>query len=124
MNLQASLSANPAARQPPPEPVDPHQHALVGLYHPSHGMGFQTQLFSDKGLNEHLGSVLSYSLVGNTKLPRYRGALQTPVGLQLQQFKAAQRPLHFSETNRFSVLIASRLIGDAFQAHKIRAGGG
>jgi hypothetical protein len=30
-------------------------------------MGFQTQLFSDKGFNEHLGSVLSYSLVRNRK---------------------------------------------------------
>src|SRR5262249_27748736 len=54
MNLQASLSADPAAQQPPPEPVDPHQHALARLFHPGHGMDFQTQLFSDKGLNEHL----------------------------------------------------------------------
>ncbi|HLK34723.1 MAG TPA: hypothetical protein VKT29_16630, partial [Terriglobales bacterium] len=33
-----------------------HPHALVGFLHPGHGVGFQTQLFSDKGLNEHLGS--------------------------------------------------------------------
>src|ERR1700680_4917247 len=100
MNLQASLPANPAAQQPPPEPVDPHQHALVRLLHLGYGMGFQTQLFSDKGLNEHLGSILSYSLVGNTKLTRYRGALQTRAGLQLLHFKVVQPPLHFSERNQ------------------------
>src|ERR1700680_1256639 len=102
MNLQASLPANPAAQQPPPEPVDPHQHALVRLLHLGYGMGFQTQLFSDKGLNEHLGSILSYSLVGNTKLTRYRGALQTRAGLQLLHFKVVQPPLHFSERTPFN----------------------
>ena len=54
--LQASAAANPATQQPTAEPVDVHQHALAGLFHPGHRMGFQTQLLSDKGLNEHLGS--------------------------------------------------------------------
>ena len=55
VNLQASLSANPAAQEPLSQPVDIHQHALVGLFHLGHGMSFQMQLFSDKGLYEHLG---------------------------------------------------------------------
>src|SRR5205823_13375682 len=56
VNLQTSLPANPAAQKPPAEPIDVHQHALVGLFHFGHGMSFQTQLFSDKGFYEHLGS--------------------------------------------------------------------
>jgi hypothetical protein len=56
VNLQASLSANPAPQESLAESVDVHQHALVGLFHLGHGMGFQTQLFSDKRLYEHLGS--------------------------------------------------------------------
>ena len=99
MNLPASLTANPAAQQSLAEPVDPHQHALVRLFHLGHGVRFQTQLFSDKSFNEHLGLVLSYSLVGNTKINRYRGAVQSPAELQLQPFKALETPLHFSETN-------------------------
>jgi hypothetical protein len=47
VNFQASLSANPAAQEPLAEPVDVHQHALVGLFHLGHGMSFQTQLFTD-----------------------------------------------------------------------------
>ncbi|MGQ9636098.1 MAG: hypothetical protein ACUVXB_17885, partial [Bryobacteraceae bacterium] len=56
MNLVASLPANPAAQEPLSQPVDMHQHALIGLFHLGYGMGFQTQLFSDKRLYEHLGS--------------------------------------------------------------------
>jgi hypothetical protein len=33
-----------------------HQHALGGLFHLGHRVGFQTQLFSDKGLYEHLAT--------------------------------------------------------------------
>src|SRR5215472_17880672 len=99
MNVPASLPANPAAQQSPAEPVDPHQHALVRLFHLGHGVRFQTQLFSDKSFNEHLGLVLSYSLVGNTKINRYRGAVQIPAGLQLRAFKQLQLSLHFSERN-------------------------
>src|SRR6516165_10335588 len=55
VNLQASLSAYPAAQEPLSQPVDMHQHVLVGLFHLSHGMSFQMQLFSDKRLYEHLG---------------------------------------------------------------------
>src|SRR5206468_35012 len=37
VNLQASLSTNPAAQESPSQPVDIHQHALVGLFHLGHG---------------------------------------------------------------------------------------
>src|SRR3954470_7841854 len=43
--------------------------------------------------------VLSYSLVGNTKLARYRGALQILGPTQLQALKRVQLRLHFSERN-------------------------
>src|SRR6185369_3337212 len=43
--------------------------------------------------------VLSYSLVGNTKLTRCRGAAQIPVNPQLQTFQGLQLPLHFSDRN-------------------------
>jgi hypothetical protein len=56
VHLPASLSANPAAQQPAAKPVDEDQHGVIGLFHLGHSMSFQTQLFSDKGLNEHLGS--------------------------------------------------------------------
>jgi hypothetical protein len=49
VNFQASLSANPAAQKPLAEPVDVHQHARIALFDFSHSMGFQAQLFSDKG---------------------------------------------------------------------------
>jgi hypothetical protein len=43
--------------------------------------------------------VLSYSLAGNTKLTRHRGALQIPIRSQPQPLKGLQLPLHFSERN-------------------------
>ena len=80
VNLPAALAANPTAQEPLTQPVDMHQHELVGLFYPGHSMGLQTQLFSDKGLYEHLGSVLSYSLAGNTKLNRYGVPFKSPSG--------------------------------------------
>src|SRR5215471_17300085 len=56
MHFQAPLAANSATQQPFPQPIDLHHHALGGLLHMGHSMSFQTQLFSDKGLYEHLGS--------------------------------------------------------------------
>src|SRR5215472_6729900 len=56
MHFQAPLAANSATQQPFPQPIDLHHHALGGLLHMGHSMSFQTQLFSDKGFNEHLGS--------------------------------------------------------------------
>jgi hypothetical protein len=79
VNLAASLPANPAAQKPLSQTVDLYQHVLARLFHTSHGMRFQTQLFSDKRLYEHLGSALSYSLVGNTNLNQRRGASRIPV---------------------------------------------
>jgi hypothetical protein len=100
VNLQASLSANPAAQEPLSQPVDMYQHALVGLFYLGHSVGCQTQLFSDKRLYEHLGSILSYSLAGNTKVTRDRGALQILAPTQLQAFKGIQLQLHFTERNQ------------------------
>jgi hypothetical protein len=57
VNFQASLSANPAAQKPLAEPVDVHQHARIALFDFSHSMGFQAQLFSDKGFYEHFRRV-------------------------------------------------------------------
>src|SRR5208337_3897413 len=82
VNLHTSLSANPATQEPPAQSVDVHQHARIAFFHPGHGVGFQTQLFSDKGLYEHLGRVLSYSLVGNYESKPMRGAFQSPIRLQ------------------------------------------
>src|SRR6516162_5788600 len=107
MNLSASLAADAAAQQSTAQPVDMHPHAIVGLFHLGHRMSFQTQLFSDKRLYEHLGSVLSYSLAGNTKLNRCCGALQIPVRPQTQAFKQLQLPLHFSETNQKKIQTVS-----------------
>ena len=45
--------------------------------------------------------VLSYSLVGNTKLTRCRGAFQIPARRQPQVFKEDELQLHFWEENRF-----------------------
>jgi len=48
--------------------------------------------------------VLSYSLVGNTKLTRYRGALQILARLQPQALKGFQLQSHFSERNPYADL--------------------
>src|SRR4029077_12032324 len=97
VNLPAALPANPAAQESFSQPVNMHQHALVSLFHAGHGMGFQTQLFSDKRLYEHLGSALSYSLVGNTKLTRRRGASQIRINSQLQAVEGIHPQFHSSE---------------------------
>src|SRR5204862_5473645 len=78
VNLPASLTANPAAQEPLTEPVDVHQHALVGLLHLGHGMGFQTQLFSDKSFNKHLGSAPFVFLGRKHEANRYPRCLSTP----------------------------------------------
>jgi hypothetical protein len=44
--------------------------------------------------------VLSYSLVGNTKLTRCRGAAQISIDLQLQAVTRIQLQLHFSERSQ------------------------
>jgi hypothetical protein len=50
MNVPAALSAHPAAQKSFSQPVNVHQHALAGFFYVCHGVGFQTQLFSDKSL--------------------------------------------------------------------------
>ena len=61
---------------------------------------FKCNCFLIKVSISTLVRILSYSLVGNTKLTRRRGALQIPIPPELQAFKELQLPLHFSERNR------------------------
>src|SRR5581483_8364144 len=77
-----------------------HPHALVGFLHLGHGMGFQTQLFSDKGLNEHLGSGPLVFLGRKHEINWMPGCRQILTRLQLQALKGLQLQLHFSETNQ------------------------
>jgi len=78
VDLQASLAANPAAQESLSKPVDAHHHTLFGLFHLGHGMSFKRNCFLINVSTSTSVRVLSYSLVGNTKLTRYRGALQIP----------------------------------------------
>ena len=97
VNLQTSLPANPAAQKPLAEPIDVHQHALAGLFHFGHGMSFQTQLFSDKGFYEHLGSGPFVFFGRNNEINPMPGCPSNPARSQLQTFKGLQLPLHFWE---------------------------
>ena len=78
VGLPTSVSANPAAQEALTEPVDVHQHALVGLFHVGHGMGFQTQLLSDKSFYEHLGSGPFVFLGRKHEINRMPGCLSNP----------------------------------------------
>ena len=102
VNLQASLSANPAAQEPLSQPVDIHQHALGGLFHLGHAMSFQMQLFSDKGLYEHLGSGPFVFLGRKHEINPMPGCRSNPVRSQAQALKGLQLQLHFSEMNQES----------------------
>jgi len=53
------MAANATAQQPLPEAVNVDNHLLLALLHLGHSMGFQSQLFSDKRLYEHLEPILS-----------------------------------------------------------------
>jgi hypothetical protein len=57
MRLPAPLLAYPATQQPRPQPVDVNDHLLPGLFHFRYSVSFQSQLFSDKRLDEHLVSI-------------------------------------------------------------------
>ena len=54
VDLTASLPAESATQQPITQPVDVDDHKLRCLLHLGHCMRFQSQLFSDKRLDEHL----------------------------------------------------------------------
>jgi hypothetical protein len=77
VHFQASLPANPAAQKPLAQPVNVHQHVLVGLFHIGHGVGFQTQLFSDKSFYEHLVRSFRIPWSGNYEGKPMRGAPQS-----------------------------------------------
>ncbi len=53
VQLPAALSANPTAQKPLTQSVDVYEHEPVGFFHLCYRVGFQAQLFSDKGLDEH-----------------------------------------------------------------------
>jgi hypothetical protein len=99
VNLQASLSANPAAQEPFSQPVDMHHHALVGLFHLGHAMSFQMQLFSDKGLYEHLGPGPFVFLGRKHEINPMPGCPSNPRPTQVQALKGLHLQLHFSERN-------------------------
>jgi hypothetical protein len=103
VNLQAPLSANPAPQKPLSQTVDMHQHALVGLFHLGHGMSFQTQLFSDKGLYEHFGPGPFVFLGRKNEINPTPGCSSNPGLTQPQTFKGLQPQLHFSDKNPFFV---------------------
>ncbi len=56
MHLTAPVTANAATQQPPAQTIDADHHRIVLLNHLDYFMGFQSQLFSDKCLDEHLES--------------------------------------------------------------------
>jgi hypothetical protein len=98
--LQASLSADAAAQEPLAQPLDVHHHAFVGFLHFRHGMSFQMQLFSDKGLYEHLGSRPFVFFGRNNEFNPMPGCRSNADRPQPQAFKDLQLSLHFSERNR------------------------
>jgi hypothetical protein len=60
VNLAAPLPTHATAEQAASQPVNLHDHGVVGFFHFRHSMGFQTQLFSDKSFDEHLHWLLSF----------------------------------------------------------------
>jgi hypothetical protein len=54
VQLPTSLPANPAAQQSTPQPFDVDDHESIGLVHFRHRMLLQSQLLSEKPLDEHL----------------------------------------------------------------------
>jgi hypothetical protein len=67
VDLQASLPADPATQQPLPQSVNVNCHLLSGLFDLRHPVSFQTQLFSDKCLDEHLASAPFVVVVSNSR---------------------------------------------------------
>jgi hypothetical protein len=51
----ARLSAYSTPQPPISQPIDADHHLLFAGFDFGHTVGFQAQLFSDKGCNEHLG---------------------------------------------------------------------
>jgi hypothetical protein len=70
-------------------------------------MGFQTQLFSDKGLNEHVGSGPFVFLGWKHEINWMSGCRQILNRLQLQALQGLQLQLHFSEANHISLKLNS-----------------
>src|SRR5262249_10081142 len=66
-----------------------------------------TQLFSDKGLYEHLGSGPFVFLGRKHEINPMPGCPSNPRPTQPQEFKGLQLQLHFSERNRKKTLLCS-----------------
>jgi hypothetical protein len=79
--------------------INMHEHELVGLFHLGHGVGCQTQLLSDKGFSEHLGSVPSYFLAGNRKLTDAGVPFKSLSGRKPKQFNSFKCDYTFRGTN-------------------------
>ena len=82
VDLPASLPANPAPQQPLAQPVDRDDHELLGFLHLRHRVSFQSQLFSDKCLQEHLGSIPFVVRANNLERIKDRGAIRNPLSQQ------------------------------------------
>jgi hypothetical protein len=67
VHLPASLPADPATQQPLPQSINVNYHLLPGLFDLRHPVSFQGQLFSDKGLDEHLASAPFVVVVSNSQ---------------------------------------------------------
>jgi hypothetical protein len=74
MHLPAPTPAYPATQQPRSQTVNGNRHLLPSLFHLRHSVSFQSQLFSDKRLDEHLVSV-PFRGLSNSRKHTDRGAL-------------------------------------------------
>jgi hypothetical protein len=89
VDFSASLPANPAPQPSLTEPVDPDDHELARFRHLRHGVSFQSQLFSDKCLQQHLGSLPFVVRANNLERIKDRGAIRNRLS---QQPRTSTRP--------------------------------
>jgi hypothetical protein len=78
-DFQAAVPARPAAQGSLSQTVGTPRQALAGFCHLRGRMGFQTQLLSDKGFYENLGSVLFVFFGRKNEINRIPGAAQSPL---------------------------------------------
>ena len=100
VHLPASLPANPTPQEPIPQTIDRDNHAIFAGFDFRYSMGFQAQLFSDKRLNEHLGSFPFLGLCGNNPKRIQDSRCLSLFLFQLIGFTQPQLQLHFSDRSR------------------------
>ena len=90
-----------------------HQHALFGLFHLGHGMGmgFHTQLFSDKRLYVHLGPGPFVFLAWKHEVNPTPGCRSNTRPAATPSPQRLQPRLHFSERNQLRNLGEARFLG-------------